>query len=234
MDIDDDTPKYLEYLKTQKETLAKAKLRKGQIPQDRWSKEQWCSSFMVSLMMQRTQSKSSGLLLHSSFVPEAYHPCIKSFAELKPITIKSLKLETHHRGTFLILRSLTPPDRMTAIMAVVEDGNGDATLLQLYQQDEEEVRKATDVVDTGTILIVKEPYYKVMSNGRYGLRVDHISDVVFLHEADERVPKAWIPRVIKLDRSAESLKAQGNEAMKKDRYWDAIREYENLIFGNDR
>jgi hypothetical protein len=229
MDIDDATERHMHLLETQKTTLAKAKLRKGQKPHDRKRKKELYDDFMLALMLRRVSPQMSGTMMHSSFVPPAYHPCIKSFADLKPIAIKNLQLETHHRGTYLLLRSLTPPYRMTAIMAVMEDGNLDAVKLQIYQQEDEEVCKAADIINIGTIMIVKEPYYKVMGDGEYGVRVDHLSDVVTLHETDERIPEAWKPRFIELDRSAESLKTQGNMAMGEGRYWDAIEEYENLL-----
>lgn len=69
---------------------------------------------------------------------------------------------------------------MTAIMAVMEDENGDVILLQLYQQEDERNRAAADIIKVCTILLVKEPYFKVMGDGEYGLRVDHLSDVILL------------------------------------------------------
>lgn len=45
--------------------------------------------------------------------------------------IKDL-LESHHRVSYLVLRTATPVDRMTAIMAIVEDEKGHAATLQLY------------------------------------------------------------------------------------------------------
>ena len=46
---------------------------------------------------------------------------------------------------------------MTAIMAIVEDENGDVIMLQLYQQEDESARAAADIVNVSTILLVKEP-----------------------------------------------------------------------------
>jgi hypothetical protein len=66
---------------------------------------------------------------------------------------------------------------MMAIM-VLEDESGDVVMLQIYQQEDEKIRPATAIINTGTFLLVKEPYFKVMGDGEYGLRVDHLSDVV--------------------------------------------------------
>jgi hypothetical protein len=92
---------------------------------------------------------------------------------------------------------------MTAIMAIMEDENGDAIMLQLYQQEDEDTRAAADIVDVGTLLLVKEPYFKVMGDGEYGLRVDHLSDIVHLERDDGRIPDVWQPRLIEIERSAE-------------------------------
>jgi len=113
---------------------------------------------------------------------------------------------------------------MTAIMALFEDEMGDVVLLHLYQQEDEGARKAVDIVDVGTTLLVKEPYFKVTGDGEYGLRVDHLSDVVQLSECNFMIPDKWRPRVIEMVRTAESLKLKGNAAVGEHKYRDAITE----------
>jgi hypothetical protein len=111
---------------------------------------------------------------------------------------------------------------MEALVAVMEDEHGEAVTLQLFHQEEEEARKATDVMDVGTVMIVKEPFFKMMGDGTYGVRVDHLSDVVTLYGHDERIPGAWQPWLTELDISDDSFKIRGNEAMGKGRYRAAI------------
>jgi hypothetical protein len=41
-------------------------------------------------------------------------------------------------------------------------------MLQIYQQEDEKIRPATAIINTGTVLLVKEPYFKVMGDGEYG------------------------------------------------------------------
>jgi len=101
---------------------------------------------------------------------------------------------------------------MTAIMGLFEDETGDVVLFLLHQQDDEGARKAVDIVDVGTVLLVKEPYFKCTSDGEYALRVDHLSDVVPLSEDSSMIPDAWRPRVTEMMRTAESLKLKGNAA----------------------
>jgi len=61
---------------------------------------------------------------------------------------------------------------------------------------------------------VKEPYFKVMNDGNYGLRVDHLSDVTWLSPDDERIPIGWRARISELEKTAETLKKEGNLALK--------------------
>jgi hypothetical protein len=117
---------------------------------------------------------------------------------------------------------------MTAIIAIVEDERGDVLKIQLYQQVDEDERRATDIIDVGTMLLIKEPFFKVMGDGEYGLRVDHLSDVVTIDNADNRVPKAWRPKVTEMQNSIV-LRAAGNSAMGEKEYWKAIKAYGRLL-----
>lgn len=222
MDVFNVASQHAEFFDSQKKMLLDAKKRQGQRPRDRKSRGDLYRKFMA--ILQAAGASEQYHMIHRSIIPPAYLPCTTPLAELRQVAIKDLQLEIHHRGTYLLLRSITPPSRMTAIMAIVEDENGDAIMLQLYQQEDEAQRAATDVVNVGTILLVKEPYFKVMADGEYGLRVDHLSDVTHITGYDARIPRAWQPRKIESNHSAESLKAKGNLSMEKRRYWDAITE----------
>jgi hypothetical protein len=87
---------------------------------------------------------------------------------------------------------------MTALIILAEDKNGDATILQLYQQEDEASRPVIEVLDKGSILLIKEPFFKVTTSGDYSLRVDHLSDVVFLDMEDSRVPQFWRPSMLEM------------------------------------
>lgn len=72
------------------------------------------------------------------------------------------------------------------------------------------------------VLILKEPYLKLMSDGNYGLRVDHLSDVVFLSANDERIPTSWQRESAALSGTALTWKAKGNDHFKSSRYRSAV------------
>lgn len=56
-------------------------------------------------------------------------------------------LETHHRGRYILVKTVTPVDRMTAILAIVEDEEGNSLMLQLFSQ--EKARSADDILSEG-------------------------------------------------------------------------------------
>lgn len=105
--------------------------------------------------------------------------------------IRDMLLETNHRGAYLLLRSLCEANRMTAVMNIVEDEAGTASLVSLYMQEPENIRSAKDILKKGRSFIIKEPYFKMSTSGQYMIRVDHPTDIIWLPEDDVRVPKEW-------------------------------------------
>ncbi|KAF7588273.1 hypothetical protein BBP40_005927 [Aspergillus hancockii] len=164
-----------------------SQFRKGQTPKPTKSRDEIIMQFMFRQMMGSSRAVDLHAL-RSSFVPPAYYPSVTVLSELKKALINNLTLETHHRGSYILVRAVTPTDRMTAIMAVVEDERGDVLMLQLYNQEK---NLATDgrLVE-GTVMLIKEPYLKMMADGDYGLRVDHLSDIRLIPDHDPLVPSA--------------------------------------------
>lgn len=195
-----------------------AHLTKGQVPRNFASAEALTQSFLEKLMWNMlSQENHHSSMIHTSQVPEPYAPCTLPATDLEPILITQMRLETHHRGRSIVVRILTPPDRMTAVMAIVEDLQGTAVLLQLYHQPPEDVVPAAAVIKPGGMFLLKEPYLKkASSDGTLSLRVDHVSDVIPLDEADELVPPKWRKFQAGVSTSkgtSAQLRALGNEAV---------------------
>jgi hypothetical protein len=74
-------------------------------------------------------------------------------------------------------------------MALMKDENSDVILLHLYQQEDENKCVAVDIVSVSSVLLVKEPCLKVMTDGRYGSRADHRPDVIHLKRDDDKLPQ---------------------------------------------
>ncbi|KAJ9195287.1 hypothetical protein DTO027B5_6494 [Paecilomyces variotii] len=225
MDIHDvsQESEYLQLLQRQKKTLQNAQSRKGQAHKPTKSRNEIIMQFMFHHMMSNNRAVRA---IRSSFLPPAYYPSVAASSELKKALIKDLTLETHHRGSYILVRAVTPTHRMTAIMAVVEDERGDVFVLQLYNQEKD---LATDgrLVE-GTVMLIKEPYLKIMADGNCGLRVDHLSDIRFIPEYDPLVPSVWRGRP-EDHASAMFWKTKGNGLFDKAAYYLAIDCYSKAL-----
>ncbi|KAJ0364467.1 hypothetical protein COL26b_012495 [Colletotrichum chrysophilum] len=114
---------------------------------------------------------------------------------------------------------------MNAVMATAEDEEGTAVLLQLYNQPEDV--EADDLLPQSSVHIIKEPFFKVTTDGKYSLRVDHVSDDLLLSVNDERIPKRWrIPN--QTDGNSET-RLQGNAAVKQQNWGRAERLYSDAL-----
>lgn len=61
-----------------------------------------------------------------------------------------------------------------------------------------------------------------MTNGGYGIRVDHISDVTWLPKADKRMPLKWRSQPNDIGMTSTQLKDNGNDALKVGKLFEAI------------
>lgn len=191
-------------------------------------------SFQLKLLTPRGGAASQDqhtVFMKTSHVPLPYPPCVVPLSSLKKIMINDLLLETQHRGSYLLVRSVTPEDRMTAVVAIVEDEKGDVLMINLYHQGEQGEQRETEgdeleaVLSEGMVMILKEPYLKAMAGGSFGLRVDHLSDVVFLSADDDRIPSRWQAEAPKKTGSALGWKTKGNGFFNKLAYRSAIEWY---------
>ncbi|KAM3532396.1 hypothetical protein NHJ13051_000382 [Beauveria bassiana] len=180
----------------------------------------WFSAVRVGL----NQSHATrGTLFSTTQLPSPYPPSDRFIEELRPIYIKQMRLGEHHRGSKVIVRVLTPPNRINAILAAVEDLEGTAVTLQLYHHPSADAVPSEEVINVGNVLIIKEPFFKCATDNSYSLRVDHLSDVVWLEPFDSRVPDVW--RTVVPDMSSETLRVQGNEAVRQKCWAKALRLY---------
>ena len=168
---------YMEDIRRKMHFLQKAQLLKGQSPTSTKAREDVIMEFLLSRI--KISNRNSNLdNVQSAFLPPDYHPSVAALSDLKKVLIKDLLLETHHRGSYILLRAVTPATGMIGIIAVVEDEKGDVLLLQLYNH---ETALATDgrLVE-GAMVLVKEPFMLRTSSGDLGVRIDHLSDIRFL------------------------------------------------------
>ncbi|PHH76815.1 hypothetical protein CDD80_1193 [Ophiocordyceps camponoti-rufipedis] len=219
----DDSKMHLESIRR---VTNQALQRKGQKVHDHASPEEMISQFMM--VRRAMQSSHAGGSLITSQVPLPYPACSRSFTDLAAINISDMRLETHHRGNKTLLRVCTPANRMTAVMAIVEDEQGTATLLQLYFQPEETEMPAECILQPGRVCLVKEPFFKRSTDGTYSIRVDHVSDIIWLDNDDEKIPEAWRGPSI-MSKTSHSFRSQGNDAVGLANWAEAHDLYSSAI-----
>lgn len=129
---------------------------------------------------------ATGRVIYDIGLP--YPPSAAEIKDLKRIMIKDLKLETHNRGFYLILRFICAAKRTDAVLNVAEDGDGTVMNISVHKQEPEGVRSAESILKRNSVIILKESYFKV---GRYILRVDHPTNIFWLSEDDDRIPMDW-------------------------------------------
>ncbi|KAF4999582.1 hypothetical protein FGRMN_2330 [Fusarium graminum] len=220
-------PGMLKYLKSFQDATAKALQNKGQLVKDHQTSDVLSKLFMIKLMGKSVLTPSSspfGALftaiigkdnpfpnakvvddhfkfIHITQVPKPYLPCTVSEAELKSMRIAQMKLETHHRKRKVLVRVVSCPDRTDSVNVIVEDEDGTAVMLQLFQELPENILSCAENILNYTVCIIKEPYFKqsfdspsggvMIPSTYYSLRIDHPSDIICLKVGDERIPEKW-------------------------------------------
>lgn len=164
--------------------------------------------------------------LRTTFIGEAYPPCYKPLADLKPIPIGDLRLETHHRGRVLLVKTFCHPFRLSSVQNAVEDVNGEVERLSIYNYPS--AMPWERVLPKGAYVAIKEPYYKVTADGGVTIRVDHPSDFTILKPWDESLPGPWRSEK-KSTTDADDLKRDGNAAFKRGDWWLAAELYSEAL-----
>lgn len=213
-----DRHEFADFMKRIQNAAEKASRRKGQMVREHPPKEKLITEFTMRLFKTslREAKDEEKTTICTTQVPAPYPPCIVSAEHLEAMMISDMRLETHHRGHKVTLRVLTPPDRLNAVLAIAEDEQGIAVLLQLYQQPEEALVPNTEILAPGKVCIVKEPFFKATTDSTYSVRVDHLGDIIWLDEGDERIPSPWKKPKAILSGSSTGIRMQGNDAVKSE------------------
>jgi hypothetical protein len=114
---------------------------------------------------------------------------------------------------------------MRALTAIVEDKMGEGAWMQFYQQPDEAIRPALSITGEGDVFIIKEPWLKIMGEGEYVVRIDHLSDLLRIDTCHKMWPKKWKSSFLGQMRGADDWKKEGNFAMKRQEHWKAIRKH---------
>ncbi|KAF5556652.1 n-lysine methyltransferase SMYD2 [Fusarium mexicanum] len=156
-------------------------------------------------------------------IGKQYAPSTAKLADLQPMTIKDLRMETHHRGFSLSLHRVSPVSILQASSwAVVKDqSSGEVERLEVFLHTSQFCDNA---LETASDLVIKEPYYTLNAQGDRTIRIDHPSDLIVIAISEN--PESWRDREQYFGRpdlvSPGEYKSKGNDALlKKKNYAEA-------------
>ena len=146
------------------------------------------------------------------------------FNAYKPILLREMTVDHVHERCQLICYTIKTPFRMTGLMIIGEDNNGDAVTLAFYNYKVNSDPETS--VPLGTIFSIKNPYLRKFTSGDVGIRVDDPNTIVEIASDDPLLSRiGWNrPRLGKV-LNAIDYKMQGNELYKNSKYNDAIDMY---------
>lgn len=125
----------------------------------------------------------------------SYPPSIQPSRDLQQMMINDLIRGEHHRGKRLLLRIIQVSWGCSTINAIVEDETGTQIVLQFFHCPNGLQGLAGDPIMMGQSFVLKEPFLHASNDpitpGKHCLRVDHITDVVWLDMSDSRLPTGW-------------------------------------------
>jgi tetratricopeptide (TPR) repeat protein len=121
-------------------------------------------------------------------IGKPYPPSTAKLADLQPMAIKDLRMETHHRGFFLSLHRVSPVCILQASSWTVVKGlpSDEVERLEVFLHTSQ---YGSNTLDIASDLVIKEPYYTLSSQGEYTIRVDHPSDLIII--AISESPESW-------------------------------------------
>lgn len=149
--------------------------------------------------------------------PPSFKRLDSRFDSLQTIQLKELRLEIRHHDKLLLLRLTEDPQRFSGLVAPVEDVTGSSELISIPFADPD--LQPFEVLQKGSILAVKEPYFGMSVMHTYAVCISHLSDMVRLSEKDFRVPAAWRRPA---EPSVEAWKSAGDQASMSGNTYEAL------------
>jgi len=110
-------------------------------------------------------------------VGNPYPPCTVLLQDLQPMKLSDLQIDMHHRGRVLTVRRVSPVVKLLAFSwtVVQEEFSGETERLEVLLHKS---KHGQDILESGSIFEIKEPYFTLSDQGDPTLRIDHPSDLV--------------------------------------------------------
>jgi hypothetical protein len=157
------------------------------------------------------------------FIGPMYPPCTTELRSLTKLPLRCLTLETHHRGSYILVKVLSHAESQSAVMAIAEDESETIVQLRIMNGVLQCLREG---LEEGNILVVKEPFLTKMFDQQYCIRVDHPTDLMFISPFDNMLPAVWARQFQPDDEFLPNeWEKRGTEQVKQGKIWSAIDWY---------
>ena len=110
---------------------------------------------------------------------------------LQPMELSDLCMDTHHRGRVLRVRRVAAVVKLVTCSwtVVQEQSSGEMERLEVLLHKS---NHGQDILESGSMFEIKEPYYILSDQGEPTLRIDHPSDLV-VHTDIIRIDSIRLP-----------------------------------------
>ena len=191
---------------------------------------------MASLLADMTAGPEPGLKAQKGrpdavvafAVGSPYPPCTLLLQDLRPMKLSDLRMDTHHRGRVLTVQRAAPVVKLVAWSwtVVQEDSSAKTERLEVLLHKS---KHDHDILESGSIFEIKEPYFTLSDQGDPTLRIDHPSDLVVRTDSlptdgpyssseelgdSEGAVSATAPTTL-VAKTASECKEEGNAALKQ-------------------
>lgn len=105
--------------------------------------------------------------------------------DLRSVLEPDLGVDKEHPGTVLFCRTITTPCTFVGLATVAEDAGGTAFRLAVYNLvPDTSLTTADKALSKGSLLAIKEPYYRKSRDGGLTVRIDNPANLVRLQSSD--------------------------------------------------
>lgn len=194
-------------------------------------------AFMADMGGMALGGQSKGDKLAALAVGRPYPPCTVPLRDLKPMKLAELRMDTHHRGRRLTVKrvSLVVTHKARSWTVVQDEDTEDTERLEMCLhkiKHGQEVLEATTLhkqkfgeqdETSGSLFIIKEPYFTLNEQGIATILVDHPSDLIVTDETE--ADRQAASDAAAAEKLATKCKTEGNAALKKQNLAEAHRSY---------
>ncbi|RPD66941.1 hypothetical protein L227DRAFT_515885 [Lentinus tigrinus ALCF2SS1-6] len=187
--------------------------------------------------LERTSRRGggSGIQVFMTIVGFAKHSSATPIQELQPVRFADMLVRRAHVGNYLLCRIVAPCSRMVAIQSMIEDVDGVAYDLSIYNFPSTfdcTLGHLDALFPVGTILAIREPTFKApMQGDRPLVRVDSPTDICFVVPGSPLLDGvtwrtgATVPRSPTLPTTLDAWQQHGNNYFKASQWFLAAFAY---------